>query len=60
MASTISVCDVLGKIVLSENIFMNGGINTIHINEGNLSQGIYFLKINSQQGESVIKFAVTE
>jgi glucose/arabinose dehydrogenase len=60
LSSTISIYDVLGRPLLTENTVFNGGKNTIHINGGNLSQGIYFLKINSQKGESVIKFVVAE
>jgi len=60
LSSTISVTDVLGRTLLTEYILLNVGKNTIHISKGNLTSGIYFVKINSQQVESVIKFVVTE
>jgi hypothetical protein len=50
----LQICNYLGDIVLSKNIFIRNGLNTIPFNTDNLSSGIYYIKTN-QKGINITK-----
>ena len=52
----ISVIDLLGNIVTQEHTKSKQGINKSKLNINNLSQGMYFLKIENGTKQSQIKF----
>ena len=52
----ISVIDVLGNIVMQEQTKSKRGITKSKLDVSNLSQGMYFLKINTVAEQSQIKF----
>lgn len=49
--STIQIIDMLGKVHYSNTEVVNAGSNSFHINTENLTNGIYFVRI--QQGSDV-------
>lgn len=57
---TISVTDLLGKVVYTKDKMIHTGVNIEHINFSNLQEGIYF--INTQIGVQKIskKLVITE
>jgi hypothetical protein len=50
---TVTITDVLGEQVYSDNINVYNSANQISL--GNLTQGVYLLKITSASGESITK-----
>ncbi|HNW97838.1 MAG TPA: S8/S53 family peptidase [Bacteroidales bacterium] len=54
----ISIIDILGKNILSENWKVNTGINSERFNFSDVTTGIYFIKISSLEGTSVYKMIV--
>jgi minor extracellular serine protease Vpr len=54
----IDIIDVLGKIVYSRNWNVNAGISTMQVELPDILKGIYFAKINSEEGASVFKMLI--
>ncbi len=52
----IAVTDVLGNIILRKDIKEKHGMNKEKLDISNLSQGVYFLKIDNGMQQSQIKF----
>ena len=52
------VVDVMGKVVYSEQFNHNGDEQLYSIPVSNMSKGVYFLNLNSQNGKAVYKFIV--
>ncbi len=51
----ITVNDVLGKVVMNENLTLNAGYIEHQMNLQPLNDGLYFLTLQSAQGKQVIK-----
>jgi len=49
----VEIVDIQGRIIHSENIALSGGNNRISINTGDLSKGIYLLRVNSAGYEPI-------
>ena len=56
----IELFDILGHRVFSENWKTNAGFNFRQLNVKDLNAGIYFTKISSSKGHSIIKMTVTK
>jgi hypothetical protein len=52
----LMVIDVLGKQVYTENYTTQGGNNLHSIHVGNLKSGIYFVKIQNENGQTIERF----
>ena len=52
----INVVNITGQLVLSENRLLELGNNLIEVETSELSDGVYFVKINNQKSASVMKF----
>ena len=52
---TIMVIDIHGKTILSKQVETNRGLNTLEIDLGNQSNGVYILSIISNSGKQQIK-----
>ena len=52
----ILICDINGKILISQQVKMIAGTNSIQINSTSLLPGIYLIKINSSQSTAVKRF----
>ena len=52
----VSVIDVLGNVVIKQETKAVKGINNFKLNINQLSQGIYFLKVNNEKELTQIKF----
>lgn len=50
----------LGDVVLSKNIFIQNGLNTIPFDIGNLSSGIYYIKTNKTEINITKKIIITK
>ena len=53
-----SVVDMMGKTVYVDQFNHDGGTGTYKINVNNLAKGVYFLHLNSENGQSVQKIVV--
>jgi hypothetical protein len=58
MSSKISVMDVTGKEILNSIVQANSGSNLVIIPTDNLSKGVYFLKIKTENSEQTTQFVV--
>lgn len=55
---TVSVLDIAGKMVLFQNWNVSAGGNNKQLDLTNLSKGIYFTKVGSARGHTVIKTVI--
>jgi hypothetical protein len=53
--SNLEIYNLNGKLIHSEEIHQNG-LSTLNINMGELSKGIYLIKLSNEQETSVMKF----
>ena len=53
-----SVVDMMGKTVYIDQFNHDGGSGIYKINVNNLAKGVYFLHLNSENGQSVQKIVV--
>lgn len=51
----MQVCDAMGRIVLSKQIQLRGGINTADLNSDRWATGIYFISMQSSNGDKYVK-----
>ena len=51
--STITIVDVLGRVVMTDSYILNRGNNSIKINVSNLAKGNYNLEIGTEAGKHV-------
>ena len=58
--ATISISDVFGRQLLTENTGLYSGRNTIPILGKDFATGVYFLKLHTDKAEKVIKFVVNK
>jgi PKD repeat protein len=54
--ATLKVTDVAGKVLWSKNTALETGNQRIKINAPTLSQGLYFLQIESKERKGSLKF----
>ncbi len=57
-SSTIQITDILGNVVKEEYIYILQGENNLQQSVSGLTKGIYFLKLNSDDGVNVRKVIV--
>ncbi len=58
---TIDVVDMVGKTVLTiTNSFQNSGSHNLQFNSELLKNGLYFLRIQSQNQSQIVKFSVAQ
>ena len=43
----VSIMDLAGRIVSTESISINAGINQYQLNTGSLKSGVYFIRLNA-------------
>ena len=53
-----SLVDMMGKTVYVDQINHDGGAGIYNINVNNLSKGVYFLHLNSENGSTVQKIVI--
>jgi len=56
----VSVTDITGKLVLTNNVAINAGNNSINIERGNLSAGLYILSITKGKSVATKRFSITD
>lgn len=54
-AYNVSIVDLTGRIVISNEINFVDGLNTIQLNVDGLNSGVYFVKIGNQPAQKFIK-----
>jgi hypothetical protein len=52
----ISVVNLLGIEIAAQKLFLNSGSNNIDLNTPNLSDGIYFIRVNDTKNYASLKF----
>jgi len=53
------VTDVAGKVVINQpSVQLNAGINNYEVATANLSNGFYFMTINTNKGKATLKFVI--
>jgi len=57
MDANITLLNVSGQVNMAKSVKLNEGNNSLSI-DSNLSQGIYFLKVQSQAGEQIAKLII--
>jgi len=58
--ATVAVTDITGKAVLTNNVSVNSGNNTINIERGNLSAGLYILSITKGKSVATKRFSIID
>lgn len=56
--ATLSVIDINGRTILQKEVKLIGGKQIIPLSIPNHAQGVYFLKIQTEEGEKTIKIVV--
>jgi hypothetical protein len=56
----INIVDILGKTVQSSTHSLNSGNNVVEFDVNNLSNGVYFVKVNAEGKTSTQKITVTK
>ena len=56
----ISIVNVLGEVLISENLFGNQGLNTYKLNASKLNSGIYFYQMTYQKEKITKRFIVNK
>jgi len=51
----VSLCDLTGRIVISESRSLMKGNNTLRLNTAQLQSGIFFLRITSDDGTNLVR-----
>ena len=44
---SVSIIDMNGSVVLTENVSVNAGLNTLNLNTAPLNSGVYFIQLNA-------------
>ncbi len=57
--SEVNILDPLGHFVVSENIHLGSGMNVRQYNLSELSEGIYFIKIKSENTVEVHRIIIS-
>ena len=58
--ATLKLVNILGQVVMTKNVTLNGGDNTISIDATGFTAGVYNLVIDNGNGTAVVKINVTE
>lgn len=58
--ATISITNALGSVVSTKNIELSAGKNTISLDSENLTSGIYFATVSSNNSKVVKKFTINK
>ena len=48
ITTNINIQDITGRVVVSQTVYINKGLNVLPINTTSLSAGLYFLKVNGE------------
>jgi hypothetical protein len=58
--ATLKLVNILGQVVMTKTVALNGGDNTISIDATGFTTGVYNLVIDNGNGTAVVKINVTE
>lgn len=58
--STIKVLNNLGQVVISKNVSLNAGSNTVSFDTKNLASGIYYVSYDAGNGATTKKLTITK
>jgi len=58
--ATVAVTDITGKTALTNNIVINSGNNSINLERGNLSAGLYILSITKGNSVATKRFSIID
>lgn len=60
LTSTIKVLNNLGQVVITKNVSLNAGSNTVNIDTKQLASGIYYVNYDSGNGTVTKKLTITK
>lgn len=58
--STIKVLNNLGQVVITKNVSLNAGSNTVNVDTKNLASGIYYVSYDAGNGATTKKLTITK